>query len=48
DPRVSGRRRAGLWSSERMARRVLAAWSELAPPRVYSAAAAPFEGPHPS
>lgn len=39
EPRVSGRRRAALWSSDRMARRVAAAWSELAPPRLYSAAA---------
>jgi teichuronic acid biosynthesis glycosyltransferase TuaC len=48
DARVAGRRRAGLWSSERMARRVVAAWSELVPPRLYSAAATPLEGPHPS
>ncbi|WP_354697846.1 D-inositol-3-phosphate glycosyltransferase [Paraconexibacter sp. AEG42_29] len=44
EPRVAGRRRAALWSSERMARRVAAAWSELAPPRLYSAAAGPPEG----
>lgn len=48
EPRVSGRRRAALWSSDRMARRVAAAWSELAPPRLYSAAAASQETPHPS
>ncbi|MCW3038463.1 MAG: glycosyl transferase group 1 [Solirubrobacterales bacterium] len=48
EPRVSGRRRAALWSSERMARRVAAAWSELAPPRLYSAAAGSGEAPHPS
>ncbi|MCW2997510.1 MAG: glycosyl transferase group 1 [Solirubrobacterales bacterium] len=48
DPRVSGRRRAALWSSERMARRVVAAWSELAPPRLYSAGAVPSQAPHPS
>jgi teichuronic acid biosynthesis glycosyltransferase TuaC len=45
DPRIAGRRRAALWSSERMARRVAAAWSELAPPRLYSAAAGPPQGP---
>lgn len=48
EPRVSGRRRAALWSSDRMARRVAAAWSELAPPRLYSAAAGSEEAPHPS
>lgn len=45
EPRVRGRRRAALFSSERMARRVAAAWSELAPPRLYSAAAVPEESP---
>jgi teichuronic acid biosynthesis glycosyltransferase TuaC len=29
DPRVEGRARAALWSAERMARRVLDAWSEV-------------------
>lgn len=48
EPRVSGRRRAALWSSDRMARRVAAAWSELAPPRLYSAAAGPGTDPLPS
>lgn len=48
EPRVSGRRRAALWSSDRMARRVAAAWSELAPPRLYSAAAGSIQGAHPS
>ena len=33
----TGARRAGLWSSKRMARRVAAAWSELAGARLYSA-----------
>ena len=47
EPRVRGRRRAALWSSERMARRVMAAWSELAPPRLYSAVAAPSPAPPP-
>lgn len=45
EPRIAGRRRAALWSSERMARRVAAAWSELAPPRLYSAAAGPAKAP---
>ncbi len=40
EPRVAGRARAALWSADRMAERVLAAWSELARPRLYSAAAA--------
>jgi glycosyltransferase involved in cell wall biosynthesis len=48
EPRVAGRRRAALFSSERMARRVAAAWSELTPPRLYSAAAVPEETPPPS
>lgn len=47
EPRVAGRARAALWSSDRMARRVLAAWSELAPPQLYSAAAAPLREPPP-
>jgi glycosyltransferase involved in cell wall biosynthesis len=41
DPRVAGRARAALWSADRMAERVVAAWSELAPPQLYSAAAGP-------
>ncbi len=44
DPRVAGRRRAALWSSERLARRVVAAWSELSGARLYSAAADPHPG----
>jgi teichuronic acid biosynthesis glycosyltransferase TuaC len=48
EPRVAGRARAALWSSDRMARRVVAAWSELAPPQLYSAAAVPPEASRPS
>jgi len=44
DPRVEGRARAELWSSGRMARRVLAAWSELVGAPLYSRAGAPTEG----
>jgi glycosyltransferase involved in cell wall biosynthesis len=35
DPRVAGRRRAALFSAERMADRVVAAWRELAATRSY-------------
>ncbi len=35
DPRVAGRRRAALFSAERMADRVVAAWRELAAARSY-------------
>ncbi len=45
EPRVAGRPRAALWSADRMAERVVAAWSELAPPQLYSAAATPFGAP---
>lgn len=48
DPRIAGRRRAALWSSDRLARRVVAAWSELSGSRLYSAAADPTLGPRPS
>jgi glycosyltransferase involved in cell wall biosynthesis len=44
DPRIEGRARAELWSSARMARRVLAAWSELLGAPLYSRAGAPKEG----
>ena len=44
DHRVEGRARAELWSSTRMARRVLAAWSELLGAPLYSRAGAPTEG----
>jgi len=44
DPRVDGRARASLWSAERMARRVRAAWSELTGPRLYSAEPGPPPG----
>lgn len=44
DPRVEGRARAASWSAEHMARRVVAAWSELTGAPVYSAAEAPFDG----
>ena len=39
DPRVAGRGRAGLWSAERMARRVLEAWTEASGAPLYSPAA---------
>jgi teichuronic acid biosynthesis glycosyltransferase TuaC len=41
DPRVEGRARAGLWSAQRMADRVLTAWIELSDPPLYSADTAP-------
>ncbi len=41
DPRVDGRRRAALFSAERMARRVVAAWSQLSGTPVYSLPEAP-------
>jgi teichuronic acid biosynthesis glycosyltransferase TuaC len=41
DPRVEGRRRAALYGADRMARRVLAAWEELAGAPLYSPAEAP-------
>jgi teichuronic acid biosynthesis glycosyltransferase TuaC len=44
DPRVEGRARAASWSAEHMARRVLAAWSELTGAPVYSAVEAPVDG----
>jgi glycosyltransferase involved in cell wall biosynthesis len=44
DPRVQGRRRAELYSAERMARRVAAAWSELSGAPVYSLPEAPSGG----
>jgi teichuronic acid biosynthesis glycosyltransferase TuaC len=44
DPRVEGRARAASWSAEHMARRVVAAWSELTGAPVYSAAEAPLDG----
>jgi teichuronic acid biosynthesis glycosyltransferase TuaC len=44
DPRVEGRARAASWSAEHMARRVLAAWSELTGAPVYLAADAPVDG----
>jgi glycosyltransferase involved in cell wall biosynthesis len=44
DPRVDGRARAELFSSERMARRVAAAWSELSGAPVYSLPEAPPDG----
>jgi glycosyltransferase involved in cell wall biosynthesis len=45
DPRVDGRERAGLWSAERMARRVLEAWIELSGAPLYSRAEAPEGAP---
>jgi glycosyltransferase involved in cell wall biosynthesis len=48
DPRVQGSARAALWSARRMARRVHAAWSELSPPRLYSASAGLLPGARPS
>jgi glycosyltransferase involved in cell wall biosynthesis len=48
DPRVDGRARAELWSAERMARRVHAAWSELSGSRLYSASAGPSSSARPS
>jgi glycosyltransferase involved in cell wall biosynthesis len=44
DPRVDGRPRAELWSAQRMARRVHAAWSELSGPQLYSASAGLLSG----
>jgi teichuronic acid biosynthesis glycosyltransferase TuaC len=44
DPRVQGRARATSWSAERMARRVVEAWSELTGAPVYSAPEAPVDG----
>jgi glycosyltransferase involved in cell wall biosynthesis len=44
DPRVEGRARAELFSADRMARRVLAAWSGLSGAPLYSAAEAPGDG----
>jgi len=44
DPRVRGRGRAELFSAERMARRVVAAWSELSGTPVYSLPEAPGDG----
>jgi glycosyltransferase involved in cell wall biosynthesis len=44
DPRVDGRARAAMFSSERMARRVAAAWSELPGVPVYSLPEAPSDG----
>ncbi len=44
DPRVDGRPRAELWSAERMARRLLTAWSEMTGAPVYSPAEAPVDG----
>ena len=42
DPRVEGRSRAALWSSDRMAERVLQAWIELAGAPLYSPPTAPI------
>jgi glycosyltransferase involved in cell wall biosynthesis len=42
DPRVEGRARAELWSAQRMADRVLAAWIDLSGPPLYSADTAPY------
>jgi teichuronic acid biosynthesis glycosyltransferase TuaC len=47
DPRVDGRARAGLWSAERMARRVLEAWIELSGAPLYSRAETPEGVPSP-
>lgn len=44
DPRIDGRARAALFSAERMARRVAAAWSELSGAPVYPVAEAPDDG----
>jgi teichuronic acid biosynthesis glycosyltransferase TuaC len=44
EPRVEGRARAGLWSAERMARRVLEAWIEVSGTPLYSPAEAPSDG----
>ena len=44
DPRVGGRARAASWSAEHMARRVVAAWSELTGAPVYSPTEAPVDG----
>jgi glycosyltransferase involved in cell wall biosynthesis len=44
DPRVEGRARAASWSAEHMARRVVAAWSELTGAPVYSGTEAPVDG----
>ena len=44
DPRVEGRARAGLWSAQRMARRVLDAWIEVSGAPLYSPAEAPSDG----
>ena len=44
DPRVAGRARAALFSAERMAARVVAAWQELLAEPVASATEAPPEG----
>jgi glycosyltransferase involved in cell wall biosynthesis len=41
EPRVEGRARAGLWSAQRMAERVLEAWIELTGAPVYSRGEAP-------
>jgi teichuronic acid biosynthesis glycosyltransferase TuaC len=44
DPRIDGRARAALFSAERMAQRVAAAWSELTGAPLYSALEAPHHG----
>jgi len=44
DPRIAGRARAELFSADRMARRVVAAWSELSGEPVYALAEAPGNG----
>lgn len=44
DPRVDGRARAALFGADRMARRVVAAWSELAGAPLYSPTEAPVDG----
>jgi teichuronic acid biosynthesis glycosyltransferase TuaC len=44
DPRVEGRARASLWSAERMARRVLEAWTEVSGAPLYSPSEAPSDG----
>jgi teichuronic acid biosynthesis glycosyltransferase TuaC len=44
DPRIAGRARAAMFSADRMARRVAAAWSDLSGVPVYSLSEAPPNG----
>lgn len=44
DPRIDGRRRAELFSADRMARRVVAAWAELSGASLYAVPTAPVDG----